>query len=52
MFVPANLVSVVFDYLQPDKYKQLLILVLCVCGGEGGLFLVFVFLHAAGSSST
>lgn len=22
MFVPVNLVSVVFDYLQPDKYKQ------------------------------
>lgn len=46
MFVPANLVSVVFDYLQPDKYKQLLVLVLCVCvvrGGGGGCFCFLVF---------
>ena len=28
VFFPANLVSVVFGYLQPDKYKQHMILLL------------------------
>lgn len=39
MFFPANLVSVVFDYLQPDKYKQHMIF-------------FFFFEQAAGSPST